>query len=90
MEQISSTFPHELTRTTHVLTESVRPAHDIAPRLLYSRKDAARLLSISTRSLDYLIVKGTVNTRRIGSRVLIQHEELIRLASRDHHGSVTA
>jgi hypothetical protein len=90
MEQTSPTFRHETTGTTHSLTESVQRAHDTAPRLLYSRKDAARLLSISTRSLDYLIVKGTLNTRRIGSRVLIEHEELIRLASHDHHGSVTA
>lgn len=65
-------------------TAAHNTAHNDAARLLYDRKAAARQLSISVRSLDYLIVQGKVNIRRIGSRVLIQHEELVRLASRDH------
>jgi hypothetical protein len=52
-----------------------------APRLLYDRKEAARQLSISIRSLDYLISGKQIATRRIGSRILISHEELIRLAT---------
>jgi hypothetical protein len=52
-----------------------------APRLLYDRKEAARQLSISIRSLDYLISGKQIATRRIGSRILISREELIRLAT---------
>lgn len=60
--------------------------HQHEPRLLYDRKSAARQLSISVRSLDYLIVRGSVGARRIGSRVLIPHEELVKAALRDHAG----
>ena len=50
------------------------------PRLLYTRKDAARLLSISTRSLDYLIGKGRLKVVRKGGLVMIPHAELARYA----------
>jgi hypothetical protein len=43
--------------------------------MLYTRKEAAHQLSISIRSLDYLISSKQLNTRRIGSRILIPHEE---------------
>jgi hypothetical protein len=39
------------------------------------------MLSISIRSLDYLIASKQIDTRRIGSRILIPHEELVRLAT---------
>jgi hypothetical protein len=42
-----------------------------APRLLYDRKEAARQLSISVRSLAYLIANKMFQTRRIGKKVLI-------------------
>jgi hypothetical protein len=50
-------------------------------RLLYDRKEASRQLSISIRSLDYRIAGKQIATRRIGSRILIPHEELVRLAT---------
>lgn len=61
-----------LTRTT---------PQDTAPRLLYDRKEAARQLSISVRSIDYMVTSRKIATRRIGSRVLIPHSELVRLAT---------
>jgi len=61
-----------LTRTT---------TQDTAPRLLYDRREAARQLSISVRSIDYMVTSRKIATRRIGSRVLIPHEELMRLAN---------
>jgi len=54
-------------------------------RLLYDRKEAARQLSISVRSLDYLISGKLLNTRRIGKKVLIPHGELARFARADHY-----
>jgi excisionase family DNA binding protein len=53
------------------------------PRLLYSRKEAAYQLSISTRSIDYLIAEGRLNTRKIGGRILIPHDELVRFSRHD-------
>jgi hypothetical protein len=58
--------------------------HNDAPRLLYDRKTAARQLSISVRSLDYLISGKRLNTRRLGKKVLIPHGELVRFSRGDH------
>jgi hypothetical protein len=63
--------------------------HSAAPRLLYDRKEGARQLSISVRSLDYLIAAKKLNTRRIGKKVLIPHGELVRFASANHFDSMT-
>jgi hypothetical protein len=52
--------------------------HTNAPRLLYDRKEAARQLSISIRSLDYMIAGKKIAIRHIGSRILVPHEELMR------------
>jgi hypothetical protein len=54
---------------------------DDAPRLLCARKQAACLLSISVRSLDYLIADGFINVQRSGKRVLIPHAELVRFVT---------
>jgi excisionase family DNA binding protein len=53
-------------------------------KLLLSRQEAAALLSISQRSLDYLIANKVLIVRRIGSRVLIPAPELRRFARADH------
>lgn len=53
-------------------------------RLLVDRRDAAQYLSISQRSLDYLLHNGDLNIRRIGARVLIPISELKRFADIDH------
>ncbi len=55
-------------------------APETATRLLYDRKSAAQQLSISVRSLDYLVANRKILTRRIGSRVLIHHDDLTRFA----------
>jgi hypothetical protein len=52
-------------------------------KLLYSRKDAAALLSISVRRLDYLIEQGIFNPCRIGRRVTIPAKQLIKFAAGD-------
>jgi excisionase family DNA binding protein len=58
----------------------------IAPeaRLLVSREEAAQLLSISQRGLDYLIANRRLPTRRIGGRVLIPVADLRKYARGDH------
>jgi hypothetical protein len=56
--------------------------------LLVGRKQAAHMLGISVRALDYLIAGRKLTTRRIGSRVLLSVSELRRFASADHPFSV--
>ncbi len=53
-------------------------------RFLVDRHDAAQYLSISQRSLDYLVANGELKTRKIGSRVLIPISELQQYAKVDH------
>jgi excisionase family DNA binding protein len=59
-------------------------------RLLVDRRNAAQYLSISQRSLDYLLANGELNTRRIGTRVLIPISELQRFARIDHPGRIAS
>ena len=53
-------------------------------RLLVGRKEAADLLSISARAVDYLVANKQLATRRIGSRVLIPVSDLQRFVRADH------
>jgi excisionase family DNA binding protein len=59
-------------------------------KLLYDRRSAAEQLSISIRSLDYLVANKKLATRRIGKKVLIPRAELVRFARADHYESVAA
>ena len=58
----------------------------VAPedKILVSREEAAQLLSISQRGLDYLVASKRLPTRRIGGRVLIPVAELRKYARSDH------
>jgi excisionase family DNA binding protein len=49
------------------------------PKLAYSLAEAAQALSLSVRSLRYLIQTGKLGYVRLGRRVLIRHEDLERL-----------
>jgi len=49
-----------------------------------SREEAAQLLSISQRGLDYLLAAKRLPTRRIGGRVLIPVADLRNYARCDH------
>ena len=62
----------------------VRAGAGSEDRLLVGRRDAARMLSISERSLDYFLANQQLHARRIGSRVLIAVTELERYARADH------
>jgi hypothetical protein len=59
-------------------------------KLLYSRNDASYALSMSKRSVDYLIAGKKLETRRIGSRRLITAESIRRFASGNHFESVAS
>lgn len=53
-------------------------------KLLYSRKDAAFALSVSVRSLDYLIANKQLNFRRLGKKIMVHATELARFSRADH------
>ena len=53
-------------------------------KLLVSREEAAQMLSISIRAVDYLVATKRLSTRRIGTRVLIPMEDVRRFARSDH------
>jgi excisionase family DNA binding protein len=53
-------------------------------KLLVGRCEAAEMLSISERALDYLVANKQISTRRIGTRVLIPTSELRRYSRGDH------
>jgi len=53
-------------------------------KLLVGRQEAAELLSISQRALDYLVANKQLQVRRIGTRVLIPRSELHRFVRGDH------
>lgn len=58
----------------------------VAPddKFLVSREEAAQLLSISQRALDYLVATQRLPTRRIGRRVLIPVADVRKFARSDH------
>ncbi len=58
------------------------------PRLLYSRKEAAYMLSESLRSIDYKLAHGKLKYIRQGGRVKITHAELLRQAAIDDNTPV--
>jgi len=59
---------------------------EVAPmnKLLVSQEEAAQILSISKRSVEYLVATRQLATRRIGTRALIPIEEVRRFARFDH------
>lgn len=59
-------------------------------KILASREEAAQMLSISQRALDYLIAARRLPTRRIGGRVLIPVSDLRRYARADHPERIVA
>ena len=66
-----------------------RIAVAVGSKILASREEAAQMLSISPRALDYLIATR-LPTRRIGGRVLIPVCELRKYARTDHPERIVA
>jgi hypothetical protein len=81
--------PMKNCRTFESHLASSSPALAAPPRLLYSRKESAYQLSLSIRAVDYLIAAGRLKTRRIGGRILVAHDELIRFARADRMEPMT-
>ena len=54
------------------------------PKILLTRHEAAGALSISVRTLDTLLARRELATRRVGRRRLIPRTELERFARTNH------
>ena len=66
--------------------KKARAAATVHPKdkLLVSQDEAAQLLSISRRSIEYLVATKRPFIRRIGTRALIPIEDVRRFARSDH------
>ena len=53
--------------------------------LLHSKRESARLIGISERTLHTLIATKQLKVRRVGRRVLVPHRELLRFMRTDHN-----
>lgn len=64
----------------------------IAPdaKILVGREEAAQLLSISVRGIDYLLANRRLPFRKLGGRILIPVAELRKYAHTDHPDSIVA
>ena len=72
-------------RTNEELKKSpVRATVAPQDKLLVCREEAAEILSISVRSVDYLLASKQLSFRRIGTRILITVADLKRFARMDH------
>jgi len=58
--------------------------------ILVSKKEAARVLSVSLRTIDNLIAAKELAVRRLGRRCLIPRTALEAFARRDHSTTATA
>jgi len=56
----------------------------MAEKILYGRREAAAILSISLRTLDGLVAAKQLPVRRVGRRTLFPRQALEAFARRDH------
>jgi excisionase family DNA binding protein len=61
----------------------VRGVKNTPPPLAHSRLEAAQMLGLSERKLDYLIKSGEIRSSKIGDRVLIPHAALLELLEKN-------
>ena len=53
-------------------------------RVLWSRKEVATMLGLSTRTIDKCVAGGSLKAVRVGRKVMISASELTRFTKRDH------
>ncbi len=53
-------------------------------KLMYTKAEAAKMLSLSVRTIEYLIASKELTVRRVGKRVLVPYSSLLAFTRRDH------
>jgi hypothetical protein len=76
---MSEPSSHNLNSSSSLLDDIQKPLQ----KMLYTRKNAAVVLSLSVRALDYLIATKKLNTIRVGRKVLLGHRELVKFSRRN-------
>lgn len=88
MQEVLSPSGTPKTWTWNQKSEKHKPSGNVTvpqnAKLQVSRSEAAQLLSISVRGIDYLISTKQLSTRRIGTRVLIPIADLRKFARSNH------
>jgi excisionase family DNA binding protein len=82
-------IPHNLQKSCRTYPNTTCNCNQLTP-LLVSKTQAAAMLSISLRSIGYLIANGRLRTRRIGGRTLIAYDELQRFVKSDRIEAIAA
>ncbi len=54
--------------------------------LLLSKKETARILSLSVRTVEYIIARKDLEAIRVGRRVLVSAKSLKAFARKNHPG----
>jgi excisionase family DNA binding protein len=55
---------------------------DFKRRILHPKQEAAWLIGVSPRMLDYMIRRGDVKTVKVGKRRLVPRSEILKIARR--------
>lgn len=63
---------------------AVAPSTSTLPKLLFTRAEAAEMLSLSLRTIDTLVMNKELKAVRVGRAVRIPLDELQRFLRRDH------
>lgn len=80
MNYVSSTSLHHSFSEVLLMSDlATHPQHD---KLYLGRQAAARLLDVSTRTIDDAIRTGELEAFRVGRRVLIPRDRLVEFAQR--------
>jgi excisionase family DNA binding protein len=53
-------------------------------KLLFSRLEAAEILSLSVSTLDVAVARGMLRVRRVGKRVMFERHEIEKFSRADH------
>jgi len=52
-------------------------------KLLYSKKEASEILGVSTRTIENMVARKLLASRRVGRRRLIPYAALVQITRRD-------
>jgi excisionase family DNA binding protein len=69
---------------TQVAIEMLPPEAKLVQKILYTRKEAAEMLSLSVSTVDMLISRGVLGSRKIGHKRLIPHAALVSFSQKNH------
>jgi excisionase family DNA binding protein len=71
-------------QTTQLETRTASTEPRMQLKLMYTKAEAAEMLSLSLRTIDNLIGNKELVVRRTGKRVLIPYQSLMQFTRHDH------